>query len=194
MEVDASCSASTLPAGNRTEVCHIQGAMASNIRRFPWLPVVDRGCCCSLEACCKVQGYICAVLCLGSFLGIAITWMAFCGRYCDANAVTVGSLALTVGLVGFMTTCMFLVGIYEKRPQFITPYVVYLHFQVFTLIHFAVFVAKPPFLYSSLFFMLPPIVATMHMIVCAHSLRLKMEDAIDRPGSPPQVASAPKLV
>lgn len=153
-------------------------AMAKGLRSLSWLPVVDEGCCCcSLETCCKVQGWFLSVLHLVGLVVIIAVWSSGCGsaweRQCDPLQIAILTLNLLSAIVGFVATIMFLVGIYQRRPQLTVPYIVYLHFKFIIAIHGAIYVIQwlP---YFSIFLTIPPLVLIMHMLVCANSLRLKI--------------------
>ncbi|XP_026285881.1 uncharacterized protein LOC113211649 [Frankliniella occidentalis] len=152
--------------------------------RLTWLPMLQRGCCCSLEVCCKLQGYLTLVFCVLDIVSCLALWATesnFCREYqpitpnmpslvCGPFGVAFQICNFIYGLVVFSISVVMLAGISQRRGGMLTPYLVLQYINVILVIHVAVWFTFPAPVVS-LFLTIPAIALNVYCLLCVNSLR-----------------------
>ncbi|XP_034239857.1 uncharacterized protein LOC117644460 [Thrips palmi] len=90
--------------------------------------IADSGCGCSLELCCKIQGFYSAIWSASKTLVLSLVLDSRLkegsSAYAWAAAMPVAFLAtgIAVNALASLASVAFLVGVYQKRPNFLSPY------------------------------------------------------------------------
>ncbi|KAK3914767.1 Translation factor GUF1-like protein, mitochondrial [Frankliniella fusca] len=157
--------------------------------RLTWLPMLNRGCCCSLETCCKVQGYfslIDGLLNVASVLWlwtvdkqyqVCLPWMS----QTSSSGETIGcwKLEATVAFLVFsvfdiIVAVVFLHGISRGRASLLTPYLVLSAVEVIIVLHIAITVGVVVPIVS-LLVTLPVVGLAVYCMLCVNSLRAQLK-------------------
>ncbi|XP_034232193.1 uncharacterized protein LOC117640075 [Thrips palmi] len=155
------------------------------------LPIVERGCCCELATCCKVQGWL---LIVGATLNIlksiaqlynvseGCNALKQQGRSCfgdeDLKSIFyffICSLVLNIiiQIIFLVTAVLFLQGIANRNPSKMAHYIrlMWVQLVVGTIAVIVMSVLVSPVLLLAFLFIGLPI----YCLICANSLKIQME-------------------
>ncbi|KAJ1518876.1 hypothetical protein ONE63_011523 [Megalurothrips usitatus] len=142
-------------------------------------PVLESGCCCTLETCCKVQGWLNILFANLGIVAMVVLIIWYSGQRpvdldpdlligCAAAGVLLYVLILVISI-------LFLVGISKRRPALLIPYVIKIHLGVFALVAGGIVEASMSGnVVRSLVQSGLEVAPACYMMLCANSLLVKM--------------------